>query len=1031
MTSSQRWENHGYEIQRRITGREKDAGGRSPLSRQVSFAKRAAVQWYKMKWQLTGKADNTWGDELQGFAVVKEASPLGDAGLEFFEPGKVNQCRLKFFNMSRGDDASDDFRCAFLKFGDDETAGPFDLPFTTGRVSCYSTVEGLQDFCGALDGDEDAMRDWALKSPENYFALVDGLRRFPQCRTELDYYNHVTYRVEINGGRKLVRFRLHGGNDVIRRLATQQEQEEAWIIRRPDMELPADTYLTDRLLNVASENKTMKLQIQIREYDPPIGDPAQFWDEEAFPWRDLADLTLTYLVPKLLEERANYDFRTLPGGISVEIPQGGENYGSLVLIQEKVMTSTVRPKHPEGARNESKKTTTFLVHVETGDHLFSGTDAGVYIALYGTKGRTKRYLLDKLFHNDFERGSKESYYVDVPFIGDVIFVQVFLIGGTFTFARRWFLSNIVLFDLSTRRLLEIPCNSWINFKITLPTGEAMLAKDEKHFPRKLLRHIHLEESQRALKWAKTQPGYPGQIDCANYSMLPVDLQYNQERQLEKKKIILDVVLKLKLQKYTTMLSSCDSLAHFKTMASVVPQTKTMKAILENDKWRTDEEFGREVLDGVNPIMIRRCSKPLEEFPVTNEMVGNLLDRGLNLEEEMKAGHVYFIHYKHLSGVERRGGDQPRYVATPYLMLFVKSTGQLVPIAIQLEEVPGPGNPIWTPNDDPLGWLLAKTYVKSADSHYQTICGHLLQGHLFMEVFTLAILRQFPRSHPLYKLLVQYTRYTVASAQMGRDLLIHGEESVFQKILSIPGKEPDFMRNYFADFTIRQLIPVHDFKDRGVDDPNLLPNYHYRDDACSLWNKIVEKVNKILKIFYETNKDVASDKELQYFVKDLRENGFNKGNGKSNGIPTAIETLEELVEFVAMIIFHSSAFHSALNFSQSDYFSFGPNYPSAMRRAPPSDKGPITEKDIVDTLPSQAEQAVAIAFSHYLSEPLSDEVYLGEFKDSYFTETSVREILDWYADEMGEISRQIYKRNEQLDVPYEYLLPEKIPKAAGQ
>jgi len=89
----------------------------------------------------------------------------------------------------------------------------------------------------------------------------------------------------------------------------------------------------------------------------------------------------------------------------------------------------------------------------------------------GTKGRTKRQLLDKLFHDDFERGSKESYYITVPVIGDVKFVQVFLIGGKYTFMRNWFLSNIVLMDLKTRKLYEIPCYKWIVDKISLPTGE--------------------------------------------------------------------------------------------------------------------------------------------------------------------------------------------------------------------------------------------------------------------------------------------------------------------------------------------------------------------------------------------------------------------------------------------------------------------------------------------------------------------------------------------------------------------------------
>lgn len=89
----------------------------------------------------------------------------------------------------------------------------------------------------------------------------------------------------------------------------------------------------------------------------------------------------------------------------------------------------------------------------------------------GTKGRTKKILLDKLFHNDFERGSKESYYITVPVIGDVKFVQLFLIGGKYTFKREWFLSNIVLMDLTTRKLFELPVYRWINDKLTLPTGE--------------------------------------------------------------------------------------------------------------------------------------------------------------------------------------------------------------------------------------------------------------------------------------------------------------------------------------------------------------------------------------------------------------------------------------------------------------------------------------------------------------------------------------------------------------------------------
>jgi len=60
-----------------------------------------------------------------------------------------------------------------------------------------------------------------------------------------------------------------------------------------------------------------------------------------------------------------------------------------------------------------------------------------------------------------------------------------------------------------------------------------------------------------------------------------------------------------------------------------------------------------------------------------------------------------------------------------------------------------------------------------------------------------------------------------------------------------------------------------------------------------------------------------------------------------------------------------------------------------------------------------------------------QIYLGELKDSMFTETEVRDILDWFSDEMEDISRQIRARNDGLDFPYVYLIPDKIPKSAGQ
>ena len=100
---------------------------------------------------------------------------------------------------------------------------------------------------------------------------------------------------------------------------------------------------------------------------------------------------------------------------------------------------------------------------------------------------------------------------------------------------------------------------------------------------------------------------------------------------------------------------------------------------------------------------------------------------------------------------RRDADH-RYVAAPLVLLYVRSNGNLIPLAIQLKQHPAPDNPIWTPHDRTENWILAKLWVLNADFQYQLTISHVFR---YLSIFS-SKSNQFVTA----KVLVGYQRISI-------------------------------------------------------------------------------------------------------------------------------------------------------------------------------------------------------------------------------------------------------------------------------
>ena len=148
------------------------------------------------------------------------------------------------------------------------------------------------------------------------------------------------------------------------------------------------------------------------------------------------------------------------------------------------------------------------------------------------------------------------------------------------------------------------------------------------------REDQLEQRRAMYKW-KIYPEkeLPSCID-STVKHLPPDERFHLVKQLDFTEDAIKVAVTLGVH---SIFDSCESIHNYEKWAKLLGHHEVPVYVAAC--WEMDVEFGRQMLNGVNPVVIEKCTSLPPNFHVTNEMVKGFLNRGRTLEQEMEVSQL--------------------------------------------------------------------------------------------------------------------------------------------------------------------------------------------------------------------------------------------------------------------------------------------------------------------------------------------------------------------------------------------------------
>ncbi|GAB1599835.1 lipoxygenase homology domain-containing protein 1 isoform X2 [Argonauta hians] len=131
-------------------------------------------------------------------------------------------------------------------------------------------------------------------------------------------------------------------------------------------------------------------------------------------------------------------------------------------------------QHKTSGKKVESEVVNYVVLVFTADVKHAGTDANVFINIFGENGETGRQPLKQRFRDLFERNQKDTFTIECIDLGRLR--GIFIEHDSSGFGSAWLLDRVEIINNTTQHRYIFPCNSWLDKK----TGTTSMYLQPQH-----------------------------------------------------------------------------------------------------------------------------------------------------------------------------------------------------------------------------------------------------------------------------------------------------------------------------------------------------------------------------------------------------------------------------------------------------------------------------------------------------------------------------------------------------------------------